>query len=250
MSDSKKILVMVASPKCERSGTLIPTKAFVEGLEQNGNYETEYVYIDRLNVTPCRGCLSCWGRPDGSCFMKDDDVPMIRQKLIDSDIVIWSFPLFLFSIPGQMKVLMDRIVGMVHPYMGQKLDDPDYLNKPMHGLQFQKEGQKIILLSSCAWTDIDVVYEPIRKQFDIILGEGGYDLIVASQMRALHHRGGERRLNMLRDKFRKGGAELATTGALSKEIVDYMQKPLFSDAAYRELVVQFVTHMFDRDDNF
>ena len=159
MAEKKKILVMVASPMNERSGTLIPTKAFVEGLEQNGNYETEYIFIDRMHIKPCRGCLSCWGREDGSCFMKDDDVPMIREKLINSDIVIWSFPLFLFSIPGQMKVLMDRIVGMVHPYMGQKLKEgANAMNSHLHGLQFQKEGQKIILLSSCAWMDIDVVY--------------------------------------------------------------------------------------------
>ena len=116
MAEKKKILVMVASPKKERSGTLIPTKAFVQGLEENGDYETEYLFIDNLNIKPCRGCLSCWGRPDGSCFMKDDDIPWVREKLINSDIVIWSFPLFLFSIPGQMKVLMDRIVGMVHPF--------------------------------------------------------------------------------------------------------------------------------------
>ena len=171
MAEKKKILVMVASPKRERSGTLIPTKAFVEGLEQNGDYETEYIFIDKMNIKPCRGCLSCWGREDGSCFMKDDDVPMIREKLINSDIVIWSFPLFLFGVPGQMKVLMDRIVGMVHPYMGQKLKEgANAMGTPLHGLQFQKEGQKIILLSSCAWMDLDVVYEPVRKQFDIILG--------------------------------------------------------------------------------
>ena len=147
---------MVASPKRERSGTLIPTKAFVEGIEQNGDYETEYIFIDKMNIKPCRGCLSCWGREDGSCFMKDDDVPMIREKLINSDIVIWSFPLFLFGVPGQMKVLMDRIVGMVHPYMGQKLKDgANAMGTPLHGLQFQKEGQKIILLSSCAWMDLE-----------------------------------------------------------------------------------------------
>lgn len=149
-----------------------------------------------------------------------------------------------------MKVLMDRIVGMVHPYMGQKLDNPDSMNKPMHGLQNQKPGQRIILLSSCAWCDIDVVYEPIRKQFDIILGKDGYDLIVCPQMRALHHRGGERRLNMLRKRYAAGGSELAKTGKLSKEAIDIMQKSMFGDETYRELVVQFVTHMFDRDDNF
>ena len=107
---AKKILIMVASPKNERSGTLIPTKAFVDGMLENGDYESEYVFIDRLNIKPCRGCLTCWGRPDGSCFIKDDDVPETRKKLEEADVVIWSFPLFLFSIPGQMKVLLDRIV--------------------------------------------------------------------------------------------------------------------------------------------
>ena len=251
MADKKKILVMVASPKNERSGTLIPTKAFVEGLEENGDYETEYLFIDRLNIKPCRGCLSCWGREDGSCFMKDDDVPWVREKLTNADIVIWSFPLYLFGVPGQMKVLMDRIVGMVHPYMGQKLKDGvNALNSNLHGLQFQKEGQKIILLSSCAWMDIDVVYEPIRKQFDIILGHEGYTLIACPQMRALDHRGGPRRLKMLRDKYKVGGAELARTGTLTQETIDLLQKPLFSDDAYVTLVTEFVTHMFDRPDNF
>ena len=51
MAEKKKILVMVASPKRERSGTLIPTKAFVEGLEQNGDYETEYIFIDKMNMS-------------------------------------------------------------------------------------------------------------------------------------------------------------------------------------------------------
>ena len=59
MAEKKKILVMVARPKNERSGTLIPTKAFVEGLEESGEYESEYLFIDRLNIKPCRGCLSC-----------------------------------------------------------------------------------------------------------------------------------------------------------------------------------------------
>lgn len=252
MAEKKKLLIMVCSPKNERSGTLIPTKAFVEGMEQNGDFDTEYIFIDKMNIKPCRGCLSCWGREDGSCWMKDDDIPMIREKLINSDFVIWSFPLYLFGIPGQMKCLMDRIVGMVHPYMGQKLKDgANAMNSHLHGLQHQKPGQKILLLSSCAWMDLDVVYEPIRKQFNIILGADGYQLVACPQMRALDHRGGPRRLEMLREKYRIGGAEYAKNGGvLSQETIDLLQKPIFSDAAYETLVVEFVTHMFDRPDNF
>ena len=63
---TKKILIMVASPKQEKSGTLVPTRAFVDGMLANGDYEAEYVFIDRLNIKPCRGCLTCWCRTDGS----------------------------------------------------------------------------------------------------------------------------------------------------------------------------------------
>lgn len=250
MSSEKKILIMVASPKNERSGTLIPTKAFVDGIVECGGFESEYIFIDKMNIKPCRGCLSCWGREDGSCYIKDDDVPLIRQKLQNADIVIWSFPLFLFGVPGQMKVLMDRVVGMVHPYMGQNTGETKFMHKCLHGLQHQKPGQKIILISSCAWMDIEKAYEPIIKQFNIILGEGKYDFIACPQMRALHHRGGERRLNILRNKYKEGGRELGQTGALTKAAIDNMQKPIFSDEAYEKLVIEFVTHMFDRDDNF
>lgn len=92
---------MVASPKNEKSGTLIPTKAFVDGMLESGDYEAEYVFIDRLHIKPCRGCLTCWGRPDGSCFIKDDDVPATRKKLETADIVIWSSPLFFLAFPDR-----------------------------------------------------------------------------------------------------------------------------------------------------
>ena len=61
MTERKKILVMVASPNNERKGIFIPTKAFVEGMEQNRDYDTEYIFIDRQHIKPCSGNLSCWG---------------------------------------------------------------------------------------------------------------------------------------------------------------------------------------------
>lgn len=230
---------------------MFPQKLLFKALKKNGKYETEYIFIDKMNIKPCRGCLSCWGRPDGSCFIKDDDIPAIRERLTNADVVIWSFPLFLFGIPGQMKVLLERIVGMFSPYMVQKIEkNENFAKLGLHGLKFQKEGQKIILLSSCAWSDIDVVYEPIVKQFDCILGHENYQLIACPQMRALHHRGGERRLEVLRKRYWLGGAELAKMGKLSQESIDLMQKNIFGDDAYEKLVVEFITHMFNRNDNF
>jgi multimeric flavodoxin WrbA len=84
----KKILVLNASPKCEASATLTVTKAFVEGLKEILECEIEYINISKLNIKPCLGCLSCWGRTAGECVIKDDDALIMKKKIDEADIVI------------------------------------------------------------------------------------------------------------------------------------------------------------------
>ena len=68
----KKVLILNGSPKGENSSTLKATKAFVEGIiEGDSSYEAEYVWISDLNIKPCLGCLSCWGRTPGECVINN-----------------------------------------------------------------------------------------------------------------------------------------------------------------------------------
>ena len=73
--DVAKILVLNGSPHKSASTTMAVTNAFVKGMCEGGEYESEIITISDLNVTPCMGCLSCWARTEGECVIKNDDMP-------------------------------------------------------------------------------------------------------------------------------------------------------------------------------
>lgn len=89
-----KILVLNGSPHKSASTTMAVTNAFVKGMCEGGEYESEIINISDLNVTPCMGCLSCWARTEGECVIKNDDMPAVKKRIEEADIIIESYPLY------------------------------------------------------------------------------------------------------------------------------------------------------------
>ena len=120
-----KVLAINGSPKGNRSNTWKLTKRFLEGMAagvrenaeagpvgQNGErllreLQVEALQINALEIHPCLGCFSCWNKTPGTCCIKDDMEEVI-QKILWADVVIWSFPLYYYTVPGGMKNLIDR----------------------------------------------------------------------------------------------------------------------------------------------
>ena len=226
----KKILVLNGSPKKERSGSLKLTRAFVEGMTEHGEYETDYVHISELNIKPCLGCLNCWAREDAVCVIKDDDIPALRKKIEDADVVILSAGLFFFGLPGTVKVMMDRLLGMVNPYYGKPLPTDGLA---LHGATKSHPGRQYILISSCAWIEKDVVYKAVFDQLDMILGKNGYLALTTPQMNAIVYHADGRRLLKKQADYKKAGEEFARTGSVSRETIDLLARPMFSAEVYQ-----------------
>ncbi|MBQ6781614.1 MAG: flavodoxin family protein [Treponema sp.] len=227
---TQRILVLNGSPKKERSGTLKLTRSFVAGLTEYGGYETEFVHISALRIKPCLGCLSCWAREDATCVIKDDDIPALRKKIEDADVVVFCMPLFFFGIPGTVKVMMDRLLGMVNPYYGKPIPTD---GSSLHGATKPHPGQRFILISSCAWVEKDVVYASVFSQLDMIFGKGGYLALTTPQMNAIVYHSNGRRLVKMQANYKAAGEEYAKTGTVSKETVDKLARPMFSNEVYQ-----------------
>lgn len=104
------ILIINGSPRGKNSNTWQITQAFVEGLSSACNAvppQIEFADLNRMDVRPCRGCFSCWRVTPGTCVIKDD-MAWILEKTLWADIVIWSFPLYYFYVPGPVKTMIDR----------------------------------------------------------------------------------------------------------------------------------------------
>lgn len=98
-----KIVVLFGSPN-RKGSTNILVEAFIRGAKEAG-HEAEVVDVCHSNIHPCTGCVSCGY--EGPCVQKDD-VEVIRQKLLTSDMVIFATPLYYYGMSAQLKSVVDR----------------------------------------------------------------------------------------------------------------------------------------------
>ena len=230
----KKVLVLNGSPHKDKSSTMVVTRAFLDGLTRKETYEAETISVAALKVTPCMGCLSCWGRTEGECVIRGDDVAAVKEKILAADLLLLSFPLYFFGVPGQMKLLGDRLLSMMKTYCGQKVP-PD--GSPAHGMRYPRPAQKILLISGCAYVETGEVYQPTLKQCDLICGKGGYTAVLCPQLKTMLDNGGTRVERTLA-RFRAAGEEFERSGALSDATLAALTRPPFSDTVYKTILAE------------
>ena len=203
-----KILVINGSPRGERSNTLRVTNAFVRGMARSADISVETVDISKMDIRPCLGCFCCWSKTPGRCVI-NDDVRSVTLKILAADLVIYSFPLFYYSVASRLKALIERQLPTVAPFMtGQS----DYLVNGGHPPRFEIK-QKTILVSTCGFYPTDKSYDAVRAQFDMICGK----------------RVADRRCNARLDLFELAGEEYGRTGTVAEEtrakLGDYIFPP-------------------------
>jgi len=230
---SKKVLVINGSPKKDRSVTMAVTNAFVKGICSTGEYTQETINVMDLEVKSCTGCQSCCSRTDGICIIKNDDVPMVREKIMDADIILLSFPLYFFGLPGKLKMLVDRQLGLLKEYRGQATPES---GESLHGFRFPMKDKKLFWISSCAWTDVKAVYDPLFLEFDCIVGKGNYNYLICPQLKTLVDQGMRPRLIRYLKNFEDAGAEYVATGTIGEETRALLNKTPYSETVYRQML--------------
>ncbi|HBH94634.1 MAG TPA: flavodoxin family protein, partial [Ruminococcaceae bacterium] len=145
-----KLLLINASPRGEKSNTLNISRAFVNGF--NDYWEKEEITLSRLEIKPCSGCFSCWGKTAGQCVIRDD-MDMLRLKLSLADVIVESFPLYFFGMPSALKAMTDRCLPFMLPYGGGFDPDGSIL---FHKLRDENmEKKKLVIISSCGYADAE-----------------------------------------------------------------------------------------------
>lgn len=168
------ILVINGSPKGENSNTLRLTRAFLEGL---GEADIKQMNLCSLNISPCRGCFACWNKTPGQCVMADDAKQVIEAQLW-ADLIIWSFPLYYFNVPGTLKNMIDRQLPMALPFMTERTDG---IGSGSHSLRYDMSGKRHMLISTCGFYSAENNYGSVTSMFDHILGRGNYEHIFCGQ---------------------------------------------------------------------
>lgn len=176
------ILVINGSPKGTRSNTWKLTTAFLEGLKQSlsetgTEAQVEELQVNRLDISPCLGCFSCWNKTPGQCCIQDD-MQQVISKLLWADLTIWSFPLYYYTVPGGLKNLIDRQLPMVLPFM---VENESGTGNGFHPSRYDMSGKKTVVISTCGFYTAEGNYDGVYSLFDHECGRNQYTAIFCGQ---------------------------------------------------------------------
>ena len=219
-----KVLVINGSPKGENSNTMNLTRAFLDGA---GWVDAEIIDVSKTEVQGCLGCYACWNKTLGKCVLRDG-MSEVLPKIIAAEVIVWSFPLYYFSIPGNLKNLIDRQLPLNLPFMA------DGNKSGGHPSRYNQTKQRYVVISTCGfWTAKDN-YGAVEAMFDRYYGAENYAAIYCGQGELFRVPELKKRTDEYLETVRRAGAEFAAGGIL-KETKDELSKPLYQRDVFEKM---------------
>ena len=105
----KKIVVITGSPR-KNGNSFAMTDAFVKAAEKKGHSIVRY-NTSFMNIGFCHACGTCFKTGKACSF--DDDFNTMAPAILEADAVVFSMPLYWYSIPAQIKCVIDKIFSFV-----------------------------------------------------------------------------------------------------------------------------------------
>jgi multimeric flavodoxin WrbA len=226
-----KYLLLNASPRLEKSNTLVLTRAFIEGA---GWTDVKQYDLYKLNIHFCRGCFTCWEKTPGTCIFKDDMAAILDEMVSDDLTLILSFPLYNFCMPAILKTVIERRLPLNTASMYLDAD-----GRPKHGSRYPNRKERVICISTCGFPVSTQNYEGLAK-LDTFEFVKDYTEIFCPMGELFYVHQNEDYCRARLDLARRAGEEYARTGSVSKERLLQLAQPIIPVKTYIEnAAIQF-----------
>ena len=110
------ILVIKSSPNKNGSSNLLAGE-FIRGAEESGHHIRVFD-AGHANLHPCLGCEACG--MSGPCCQQDD-MAVLREQILSSDMLAFVTPLYYFGMSSQLKMVIDRFYSFNGQLTGKQL---------------------------------------------------------------------------------------------------------------------------------
>lgn len=104
-----KITVITGSPR-KGGNSFAMTEAFIKEAEKKGHTVTRFDAAF-MKIGGCHACMTCYKTGKACSF--DDDFNIIAPSILDADAVVFTMPVYWYSIPSQIKGVIDRLFSLV-----------------------------------------------------------------------------------------------------------------------------------------
>ena len=221
-----KILVLNGSPKGEKSDTLHITRAFLDGMQLVAPQDVTIVHVNKRHIEFCTGCFVC--KKNGGVCVLEDDMQEILSEMLKSDLLIFSFPLYSYGMPGALKNVIDRMMPLSSWNMVKNAE-----GKYGHNMQYDVDKLHYMMICGCGFPNSRHNFEGAVRQFALKFPERSTIVTVPeSPMFNIPQAAPFVAPRLV--AFREAGKEYAETGALSEETLKGICSPMIPEEIYAQ----------------
>lgn len=221
-----KILVINGSPKRERSDVMHMTRAFLEGMCEAGEQEIKIIHAIDKHIEYCTGCFACMR--SGECI-HNDDMRGILEDILESDLLVFSFPLYCYGMPAPLKAIVDRVLPLSSMAVRKAGD------RYVHVCRADTSRLKYLMICGCGFPNSRNNFEPAVSQFGLMFPQNSTVITVpespmfsASEAAPVT----EPRLALVK----KAGEQYGKTGCIEGALLEEICSPMIPEEVYAEIV--------------
>ena len=222
-----KILVLNGSPKREKSDVMHITRAFLAGMNEAGPQQVRTIHVIDRKIGYCSGCFACMH--NGGTCAQDDDMREILHEMLDSELLIWSFPLYCYGMPAPLKALLDRTLPLSSMEMRKT------------GARYQHVGQadtahlRNLMICGCGFPNSRQNFEPAVAQFKLCF-HGDHTILTMPESPMFNVPAAapvtEPRLALVK----QAGKQYAETGTVDPALLEEIGSPMIPEETYAAIV--------------
>nr|MDD6336074.1 flavodoxin family protein [bacterium] len=224
---SMKIMVFNGSPKREASDTLHLTRAFVDGMNDIQENRVHTIHVVDRHIEFCTGCFTC--KRNGGACIHHDDMQEILEEILDSDVLIFSFPLYCYGMPAPLKALIDRTMPLSSMAM-EKVGD-----RYVHTAQRDFSKLRYVMICGCGFPNSNNNFEAMALQFNMMFGADAAILTVP-EAPMFNAPEAEPVTKPFLETVQQAGREYAQSGQISPETMEKLAVPMIPQEVYAAIV--------------
>ena len=222
-----RILVFNGSPKRDKSDTMHITRAFLDGMNDTENNEIHIIDVIDMHIEYCTGCFSCM-RNGGNCI-HGDDMRAILEEILESDLLIFSYPLYCYGMPAPLKALLDRTLPLSSMAM-QKVGD-----RYEHVGQADYSHLKYVMVCGCGFPNSQHNFEPAIAQFKNCF-PNNHTIITVPESPMFNAPEAETVTKPRLEHIKEAGKQYAEKGNIDAALMTEICSPMIPENEYAKIV--------------
>ena len=228
-----EILVLNGSPKKEGSDTLHITRAFLAGMNEIAPQDVHIIHAVEKHIEYCTGCFAC--KLNGGTCVHDDDMRAILEEILDSDLLLFSFPLYCYGMPAPLKALLDRTMPLSSLAM-QKVGD-----RYEHVGQADFSRLHYMMICGCGFPNSRHNFEPAVAQFKQCF-PCNHTVITVPESPMFNVQEADAVTSPRLELVKQAGKQYAQTGTIDEALLAEINSPMIPEEVYANIVNGTVNH--------